>query len=135
MKELFGLVLSLVIISPASAQEPDVTDGRDLFEVYCWQCHGIDASGNGPMAEMFAIETPDLTLLSKRNAGVFPTSAVAMQIDGRSPMLAHGGEMPIFGPLFESGKHVALSQSTGQPLMTGLPLANIVVYLQSIQKE
>ena len=43
----------------ANAQEPDPQDGRDLYQTYCWQCHGREATGNGPMAEMLAIETPD----------------------------------------------------------------------------
>ena len=87
------------------------------------------------MAEMLAIETPDLTELSKRNGGKFPTEAVAMQIDGRSPLLAHGGEMQIFGPSLDSDQNVALRLKSGQLLMTGLPLANVIVYLQSLQTE
>lgn len=87
------------------------------------------------MAEMLAIETPDLTELSKRNGGVFPTEAVAMQIDGRSPLLAHGGEMPIFGPSLESDQNVTLRMKSGQQLMTGVPLANVIVYLESLQTE
>ena len=91
--------------------------------------------GFGPMAEMLAIETPDLTELSKRNGGVFPTEAVAMQIDGRSPLLAHGGEMPIFGPSLESDQYITLRLKSGQQLMTGVPLANVIVYLESLQAK
>jgi len=87
------------------------------------------------MAEMLAIETPDLTELAKRNNGVFPMEAVAMQIDGRSPLLAHGGEMPIFGPSLESDQNVALRLESGQSLMTGLPLANVITYLESVQEK
>ena len=87
------------------------------------------------MAEMLAIVTPDLTKLSARHDGNFPTEAVARQIDGRARLLAHGGEMPIFGPFLESDQHVALPLASGQPLMTGLQLANVVVYLESIQAE
>ena len=85
------------------------------------------------MAEMLAIVTPDLTGLAARNGGVFPTEIVARQIDGRAPMLAHGGEMPIFGPSLESDQNIALALPSGQPLMTGLPLANVITYLESIQ--
>lgn len=102
---------------------------------YCWQCHGQDASGTGPMAEMLAISTPDLTRLAARNNGVFPLEAVARQIDGRDVLLAHGGEMPIFGPLLDSDKAIALPLPSGQPMMIGLPLANVIVYLTSLQVE
>jgi hypothetical protein len=43
--------------------------------------------------------------------------------------------MPIFGPFLDTGKSVALRLPSGQPLMTGLPLANVIVYLESIQGE
>lgn len=119
----------------ASAQELDTRAGRDLYMTYCWQCHGLDASGNGPMAEMLAISTPDLTGLSARNNGEFPLDAVAMQIDGRAPVLAHGGEMPIFGPSLESDRKVALPLSSGQPMMTDVPLANLIIYLESLQRQ
>ena len=130
-----AMIFVLAAGGAASAQEIDVEDGKTLFLNSCWQCHGLDAKGFGPMAEMLAIETPDLTELTKRNGGVFPTEAVAMQIDGRSPVLAHGGEMPIFGQSLESDQNVALRMNSGQQLMTGVPLANVIVYLESLQTE
>lgn len=87
------------------------------------------------MAEMLAIVTPDLTKLSTRHDGTFPTEAVARQIDGRAPLLAHGGEMPIFGPSLESDQNVVLPLASGKQLMASLPLANVVAYLESIQVE
>ena len=87
------------------------------------------------MAEMLAIRTPDLTKLAARNDGVFPTELVAQQVDGRSPLLAHGGEMPIFGPALDSDKQIALSLPSGQPMMTGVPLASLIAFLETIQVE
>ena len=131
-----AIILSLAAAaSSVAAQETDIEAGKNLFLNSCWQCHGLDAKGFGPMAEMLAIDTPDLTELSKRNGGEFPTEAVARQIDGRSPLLAHGGEMPIFGPSLESDQNVTLRMKSGQQLMTGVPLANVIVYLESLQTE
>jgi mono/diheme cytochrome c family protein len=127
--------IALTFAGSASAQDVDVQAGRDLYMTHCWQCHGQDASGNGPMAEMLAITTPDLTRLAARYDGVFPVEAVARQIDGRGALLAHGGEMPIFGPFLDTGEAVALRLPSGQLMMTGLPLANIIVYLESLQVE
>lgn len=135
MAVIRGMILALAVSGAASAQEIDVEAGKNLFLTSCWQCHGLNAKGFGPMAEMLAIDTPDLTELSKRNQGEFPTEAVAMRIDGRSPLMAHGGEMPIFGPSLESDQNVALRLKTGQQLMTGLPLANVIAYLESLQAE
>lgn len=125
----------LAFAGSASAQEVDPQAGQGLYMSHCWQCHGRDASGNGPMAEMLAITTPDLTKLAARNNGVFPTEAVARQIDGRDALLAHGGEMPIFGPFLDADRSVAIRLPSGQPMMTGLPLANVIVYLESIQAD
>lgn len=118
----------------ARAQDIDVETGHELFMDHCVQCHGADGKGDGPMAEMLAITTPDLTTLSARNDGVFPTAQVAEQIDGRARVLAHGGDMPIFGPFLETDQHVPLRLPSGQTMMTGLPLANVMVYLESIQQ-
>jgi mono/diheme cytochrome c family protein len=125
----------MATVGAVSAQEPDSKLGQDLYMSYCMQCHGVDAKGDGPMAEMIAINTPDLSSLAERNDGTFPTEVVARQIDGRAPMLAHGGDMPIFGPFLESDRNVALRLHSGQTMMVGLPMANLVVYLESIQTK
>ena len=130
-----GIFLIVAAAGTANAQDLDLQGGRDLYRTYCSQCHGIDATGNGPMAEMLAIETPDLTTLATRNGAEFPTEAAARQIDGRWPLLAHGGEMPIFGPVLESDQHIAPALPNGQPMMTSLPLANLIAYLESVQVE
>ncbi len=130
-----GMLLAVAFVSTASAQEPDSQAGQDLYMTYCWQCHGLDATGDGPMAEMLAIPTPNLTMLASSNAGVFPADDVAMKVDGRAPMLAHGGEMPIFGPVFDSDQSVALRLPSGQTLMTDLPLGNLLVYLETLQSQ
>jgi mono/diheme cytochrome c family protein len=128
-----GMILALVVASTGHAQQADPEAGRDIFQTSCWQCHGKDAKGVGPMAEMLAISPPDLTALSQRNGGAFPTAAVAMQIDGRAPMLAHGGAMPIFGPSLASDEVVALRTQSGQPMLAARPLADVIAYLNSIQ--
>ena len=129
------MAVAMALATPLAAQEADAEKGQALFASYCAQCHGADAKGGGPMAEMLAIETPDLTVLSRGNDGVFPTFEVATKIDGRAQVLAHGGDMPLFGPFLDSDQFVALSLPNGQPMMTGLPLANVLVYLESIQAE
>ncbi len=135
MRVIRGIALAALTTGAAIAQDLNVQDGNDLYRTYCWQCHGFEATGDGPMAEMLAIRTPDLTKLAARNDGVFPTELVAQQVDGRSPLLAHGGEMPIFGPALDSDKQIALSLPSGQPMMTGVPLASLIAFLETIQVE
>lgn len=130
-----GILLALFVTGPVLAQEVSVDEGSDLYRTYCWQCHGFEATGDGPMAEMLAIRTPDLTKLAGENDGVFPIDRIAEQIDGRSQLLAHGGEMPIFGAVFETDQQIAVALPNGQPMMVGLPLANLLAFLESIQSE
>lgn len=130
-----GILLALFVTGPAIAQNVSVDEGRDLYRTYCWQCHGFEATGDGPMAEMLAIRTPDLTKLAGENDGVFPIDRIAEQIDGRSQLLAHGGEMPIFGAVFETDQQIAVALPSGQTMMVGLPMANLLAFLNSIQAE
>ena len=118
----------------AAAQEIDADPeaGRAYFASYCAACHGQDAAGNGPMAEIVAIRTPDLTGLAARSGGTFPVAEVAAQIDGRNPVLAHGGQMPLYGDFFD-GEDVILQLPSGQPMATSRPIADLLAYLASIQ--
>lgn len=138
MKFFYGLTLAAILSGLsglATAQEVDVADGRNLYMTYCSQCHGADAKGNGPMARMLSIPTPDLTSLARANGGVFPTGETAMKIDGRTNVLAHGGDMPLFGPALEADQHTTLRLANEQSLMATLPLAQVLLYLASVQEE
>jgi mono/diheme cytochrome c family protein len=139
MKRATGFAMALVmagsVMAHADDLEAQIDAGRDLYRTYCWQCHGADAVGNGPMAEMLAISTPDLTQLARANGGPFPYAAVALKVDGRAPVLAHGGDMPLFGPALEADRHVTLGLPDGQTLMLAEPLANLMRYLETVQGE
>jgi len=117
---------------PATAQ--DAAEGEALYAIYCASCHGADATGNGPTAELMVINPSDLTALSAGNGGVFPLAAVARQIDGRDPLLAHGGPMPVYGPFFE-GTEIAMKTPAGQPILMGQPMADLIAWLRTIQRE
>jgi hypothetical protein len=84
------------------------------------------------MAEVLTLPPTDLTALNA--AGEFPVLRVARQIDGRNRLLAHGGEMPIFGAWFEGeGADVAMPGPGGQPVMLSRPIADLIAYLMEIQ--
>src|ERR1051326_9206512 len=51
-------------------------EGADLFLEYCAVCHGKDAKGGGPAAEALKKAPADLTQISRRNGGQFPTIKV-----------------------------------------------------------
>ena len=97
----------LFIFSFAGAQENQVksppvkpaspVSGAQLFKEYCAVCHGTKGIGNGPAA--LAMKTPpvDLTALTSKNGGVFPTDHVnsVLRFGVQNP--AHGSaDMPIW---------------------------------------
>jgi hypothetical protein len=65
---------------------------------HCAACHGDDGKGDGPLAVKLTTKPTDLTVLSRKNKGVFPMSAVYAAIDGRNVSPSHNPrEMPIWG--------------------------------------
>ncbi|HXZ88657.1 MAG TPA: c-type cytochrome, partial [Candidatus Binataceae bacterium] len=47
-----------------------ITSGKLQFRQYCAQCHGMDATGDGPVAPALKKKPANLTVLSKNNGGV-----------------------------------------------------------------
>lgn len=122
---------ALMATGGALAQSPE--EGAALFATYCASCHGDAATGDGVMTGVLNIEVPDLTGLAAANGGVFPRARAAYQIDGRDPILAHGGEMPFFGDLFD-GEMAAFKTASGQPILTGAGIISLVLWLETIQR-
>ena len=126
------LALILVITATPVLAEGDPAAGEGVFQTFCAACHGMDAQGDGPMSGVLTVEPPDLTGLAQSNGGVFPVFDVVRQIDGRDPMMAHGGEMPLFGSLFDFPDG-SIKSETGQPIITAQPIADVAAWLESVQ--
>ena len=135
MRSVFGklqlavLVIGAVAATPGLAQ--DAKRGAEIYRSHCATCHGLDATGNGPMASVLVIQPKDLTSLLNDD-GVFPTERVVFRIDGRDPLVSHGSPMPVYGPYFE-GRDVAIKTQAGQPILTSEPIADLVAYLETLQ--
>lgn len=123
----------LLGVSAATGQEVLSEAGRVEYLSACAGCHGQDAKGDGPMADLMKIETPDLTKLTERAGGAFPFRNTLLLIDGRNDVRAHGGEMPIWGDRYEA---LATSErgESEEMVVRGRILA-LVYYLQSIQEQ
>jgi cytochrome c len=121
----------LALASQAGAQ--DVETGAELYQHYCATCHGIDATGHGPMAGVLIIQPVDLTKLAGED-GVFPTARVVARIDGRDPLVSHGSPMPVYGPYFD-GQDTSMKTPEGQPILTSQPIVDLVAYLQTLQGQ
>jgi mono/diheme cytochrome c family protein len=76
--------------------------GKREFDSKCAVCHGKLGKGDGPFIGM--VDTrggADITMLQKKNGGVFPILRVSDTIDGRYEVKAHGPrDMPIWGTDF-----------------------------------
>lgn len=132
MRGLLRAVLFAALIGlPAVAQE--ISEAEHLFKSRCAMCHGLDANGAGPMAPILLIQPTDLTQLQRKNDDDFPLKRVIWRIDGRDPLVSHGSSMPVYGDFFE-GLDVILKTNSGQPIMTSQPIADLVAWLQSIQR-
>lgn len=123
---------TLVSIGSAAAQDADI--GAQLYADYCAACHGATGMGDGDMADVVKVPSPNLTLLAQNNDGVFPMLDVLHIIDGRSGTRAHGGAMPLWGRVFSDeigdseGEYGSVLEVRGRVL-------SLAKYLESIQQK
>jgi mono/diheme cytochrome c family protein len=116
----------------------DSDSGAQEFRQYCAQCHGNGGIGNGPVAPELKQKPPDLTLLSKNNNGVFPTSEVHDFIVGTRTMASHGTrEMPVWGYafMFRPGALAGPFVPVNTPQKAEDKVNRLVNYLKSIQRK
>lgn len=126
-----AFIAGLTVTGAALAQEAD--PGQMLYTDYCAACHGASGMGDGDMANVVNIPSPNLTLLAKNNGGVFPMLGVLQVIDGRSGVRAHGGVMPLWGQVFSD--EVGESQGAyGSVLEVRGRVLSLAKYLESIQQ-
>lgn len=96
---LFGALVgaSLLLVPLAvQAQSPDL--GKREYDSNCAVCHGLKGKGDGVYADLVSKRVPDLTLMTKTNAGMYPFARVYESIDGTQMPRMHGSsDMPIWG--------------------------------------
>ena len=73
---------------------------------HCAPCHGDSGKGNGPELKVLPdIHPSDLTNITLKNGGVFPTQKVADMIDGRKSVPSHKRfDMPFSGRQLSAGR-------------------------------
>ena len=123
-----------VVVTAGPGRSGDPAERAALYTQFCATCHGADATGNGPTAPILTLQPPDLTGLSARHDGVFPMQRVIDRIDGQDPLVAHGSPMPVYGPFFEGIEDAPLKAPSGQPVLVSQPIADLVTFLQAIQR-
>ncbi len=63
--------------------------GKTEFLSNCASCHGVDVKGLGPLVARLKSRPRDLTLLAKKNHGMYSSYAVYRMIDGRGNARIH----------------------------------------------
>ena len=135
--------LALLALGPAAAAAQDGTQdaanpagakaGQAAFMEACAGCHGGDATGGGPTAQLLTVDVPDLTLIAARSDGGFDVARVIRLIDGREGIAAHGGPMPLFGGLL-TGPSAVVDGPDGSPVATTEPILAIARWLETVQE-
>jgi mono/diheme cytochrome c family protein len=99
-----------------------------MFKLYCASCHGLDAKGHGPAVPALKVPPPDLTLLSQKNHGKFPSAMVYTAIRGDVSVFAHGSkDMPVWGVVFH--------EMASNEAQVAERMSNLSLYIQSLQQK
>lgn len=135
-REGFLAVVLLAIAlgaEPGSAEEKQQEQaerGRYLYEIYCMNCHGADAAGDGPTAPELTVPPSDLTRIGEPDGGGFPFQRVYRTIDGREQVPEHTpSSMPIWGLTLQE-----LDRDTDQEDEVRRKILLLIEYLKSIQR-
>lgn len=102
---LSTLLMALAVASGSGVAQTNFDFGKNEYMASCASCHGISAKGDGEVAAFLVKAPTDLTTLSKRNGGVFPSQYTRDVIDGRSaPAVGPHGvrDMPIWGQIYRA---------------------------------
>lgn len=118
-----------VSIKRVPARYTSAASGQEMYVSYCAACHGRDGRGQGPAAPALKSAPPDLTTLSRRNNGKYPSAHVYAILVGKTELSAHGpADMPVWGPIFRR-----LGQGSGAE--QHLRATNLTKYLESLQAK
>jgi hypothetical protein len=138
-----GLVIGFN--APGWAEELDLE--KTEYMSSCASCHGEDGKGKGPFSDKLKTAPPDLTILTRKNKGVFPVVAAYRSIDGRNLVESHDiREMPIWGcrhtpsavqrkPVKPDPYESLLDLPCGPEDVIANRILSVLVYLRRIQER
>jgi mono/diheme cytochrome c family protein len=117
----------------AVSEELMAAQGKVTFRVYCSNCHGVDARGEGKIAPLLKVQPADLTkLIREEDHGEFPADRVREAIDGRKEVRGHGmREMPVWGDAFQPTEDDPLDPEKVQTAEKRID--ELVAYLRTLQ--
>lgn len=138
MKKLSCATLVTIAALSQTAMAEERTFGAVEYANSCAQCHGMDGTGGGPMANYLTGALPDLTQLQKGNGGVFPFADVYALIDGSGAMGPHGTrEMPAWGTRYslEAEDQLSMDYGVSRDTYVRARILALIEHLASIQAQ
>lgn len=137
MKHALATTFALFALTTTGALAEDEA-GRNEFMIACAGCHGETAKGDGPLAGLLNIDTPDLTTIAaEKGDGEFPFTYTLWMIDGRNIIRAHGAAMPTWGDRYVASAAIPEAQSEtpeARELVAKGRILSLLYYLESIQE-
>lgn len=132
-----GAALCLGPVALAQAPRGDAAIGTADYRAHCARCHGPGGKGDGRIMDMQNRRLPDLTRLSMRNNGVFPTARVMEIIDGTRVIVIHGTSgMPAWGKtLREEASRQCASSGCDPETVVGERLRALAAAIESFQAK
>ncbi len=110
-KSLFLILLALYATT-ASANPPPAYEGRKLYVSYCLLCHGVEGSGDGPLAKAMKISPANLTTTVRSRSDTILTKIITGQgkqtITGRDRHNLLSETMPEWKDVFDESQIQAL---------------------------
>jgi mono/diheme cytochrome c family protein len=92
----FLLLSGSALAAPANtADTAAVQRGVEHYRIFCANCHGAAADGNGPTAKLLKIAPTNLTVLARAHGGQLDPMRVLKAMDGRH-LVGGDQKMPVF---------------------------------------
>lgn len=95
LSAVLTLSLSFATFAGQAGDPQAATRGMEHYRIFCANCHGAEADGNGPTAKLLKIAPTNLTLLARMNGGKFDPEKVFKAMDGRH-LVGGDQKMPVF---------------------------------------
>ncbi len=101
-----------------SQHDEAIERGQAHYLLFCANCHGVDADGNGPLVELLKVTPTNLTTLRSSGSEATVAERVLQAVDGRHAVGESAErKMPVFSDNLEISTVI-----------------EIAAYLDSIQK-
>lgn len=129
----FIIYLGLMGIGASQELQDAIIAGKQEYSRSCALCHGDDGQGGGIYAAKLLVKPSNLTLMQKKNNGIFPIRQIFLMIEGNEGAKYHGPrEMPIWGDRFDHESVLFVDSRFKRTFVRGR-IFELLLYIEEIQ--